>query len=1024
MSTDNLKQLVEKQTAEIAALKSELLARDTRIADLTGLLDKYQSVFSRQTNQMNLISDGLGGGTTPSIKPRKRGIGISAEPEDASKIMTHELKRYPKPNEDDLQSALSPTEFELLDTKAKEVKSAQGKQCKDRQIREFEKLLSTTRCSSNTAEKNRPLSEEERCLLEKGLNFAVSKGVIRAEEIVPSVESVFQKLPSMEAEKLRVLLVTVLKSQQPGVPNIAPAERRALNTLKNVDSIVITKADKGKATVVMNKSDYLHKVRQHIADGPYRQSSNGKITSIMSSKSKVEVGKYLRSEINHLGQGKWYQLYPKSAIQPRLYGLPKIHKEGVFISPIVDGIGSPPYQLARYLAGILKPLAGKSPTHIQVAGLQMEPDEVLASFDVNSMYTNVPRADAVEVARRLLLADTMLKERTQLSVDEIVEGIKVCLNLSHFVSDSVVYTQEQGLAMGSPISPILANIVRKIIKQAIMENDFLNHLAQDQLNNLIDCMYLIAHRAGETLINEGDFGDLVYVLFDGVLEIWKDGVKVRDVNRCTVLGELAVLYNCERTATVKAATACRLWAIDRKSFQTILRKKNIQRLQSRLAFLRSVPTFHDLPDTTLSQMADQLTEVRYAPNEYVIRQGARGDNFYIVCQGQVHVTVQEVEKSGEINTSTKPKFIRTLGRGEWFGEMALKGSYNALIGDLEALQRHYADLKIRQVSKLEDRTRFSHVLLENLKTIGTMGVGGFGRVELVKLNDSDGQSFALKKMKKNHIVRTKQQEHVINEKTILLEVNSEFIVKLWKTFRDSKYVYLLMEPCLGGELWTLLRDQFFFNETTTQFYVACVVEALDYLHSLNIIFRDLKPENLILDNEGYCKLTDFGFAKRVPSGSKTWTFCGTPEYMAPEVILNKGHDSAVDFWSLGILIYELLTGLPPFDSPDAMRTYNLILKGLDAVGFPPKVTGNAQNLIRKLCRDSSVERFGYGKGGIREVEKHVWFEGFDWKGLQKRVLEPPYRRQVDSQQDLRNFDKCPEDKGEPPDELSGWDANF
>ncbi|OON20586.1 kinase domain protein [Opisthorchis viverrini] len=689
MSTDNLKQLVEKQTAEIAALKSELLARDTRIADLTGLLDKYQSVFSRQTNQMNLISDGLGGGTTPSIKPRKRGIGISAEPEDASKIMTHELKRYPKPND-----------------------------------------------------------------------------------------------------------------------------------------------------------------------------------------------------------------------------------------------------------------------------------------------------------------------------------------------------------------------VRKIIKQAIMENDFLNHLAQDQLNNLIDCMYLIAHRAGETLINEGDFGDLVYVLFDGVLEIWKDGVKVRDVNRCTVLGELAVLYNCERTATVKAATACRLWAIDRKSFQTILRKKNIQRLQSRLAFLRSVPTFHDLPDTTLSQMADQLTEVRYAPNEYVIRQGARGDNFYIVCQGQVHVTVQEVEKSGEINTSTKPKFIRTLGRGEWFGEMALKGdtlrtanivagepdgvtcltldldSYNALIGDLEALQRHYADLKIRQVSKLEDRTRFSHVLLENLKTIGTMGVGGFGRVELVKLNDSNGQSFALKKMKKNHIVRTKQQEHVINEKTILLEVNSEFIVKLWKTFRDSKYVYLLMEPCLGGELWTLLRDQFFFNETTTQFYVACVVEALDYLHSLNIIFRDLKPENLILDNEGYCKLTDFGFAKRVPSGSKTWTFCGTPEYMAPEVILNKGHDSAVDFWSLGILIYELLTGLPPFDSPDAMRTYNLILKGLDAVGFPPKVTGNAQNLIRKLCRDSSVERFGYGKGGIREVEKHVWFEGFDWKGLQKRVLEPPYRRQVDSQQDLRNFDKCPEDKGEPPDELSGWDANF
>ncbi|GAA54271.1 hypothetical protein CLF_113233, partial [Clonorchis sinensis] len=206
-------------------------------------------------------------------------------------------------------------EFQLLKTKATEVKGVQGQHCKERQILRFEMSLSKTQTSSGPVTyhdartsycgvvnlSNRPLSEEERCLLEKGLNFAVSKRVIRAEEIIPSVESVFQKLPPMEAEKLRVQLVTVLKSQQPGAPNITPAERRALNGLKKVDNIVITKADKGKATVVMDKSDYLQKVKRHLAEGPYRQIDNANITSIMNRR-KAEVGKYLRSVINHLGQ--------------------------------------------------------------------------------------------------------------------------------------------------------------------------------------------------------------------------------------------------------------------------------------------------------------------------------------------------------------------------------------------------------------------------------------------------------------------------------------------------------------------------------------------------------------------------------------------------------------------------------------------------------------------------------------------------------------------------------------------------
>ncbi|XP_050591693.1 cGMP-dependent protein kinase, isozyme 2 forms cD5/T2 isoform X3 [Bombus affinis] len=526
---------------------------------------------------------------------------------------------------------------------------------------------------------------------------------------------------------------------------------------------------------------------------------------------------------------------------------------------------------------------------------------------------------------------------------------------------------------------------------------------------------------------------------EGKVEVSRDGKYLSTLAPGKVLGELAILYNCKRTATITAATDCQLWAIDRQCFQTIMMRTGLSRQAEYTDFLKSVPIFKNLPEETLIKISDVLEETFYNNGDYIIRQGARGDTFFIISKGQVRVTIKQPDTPEE-------KYIRTLSKGDFFGEKALQGddlrtaniiaddpegvsclvidreTFNQLISSLDEIRTRYKDELVERRRLNEE---FRDLRLQDLRPLATLGVGGFGRVELVQIVGDSSRSFALKQMKKAQIVETRQQQHIMSEKRIMGEADCDFVVKLFKTFKDRKYLYMLMEACLGGELWTVLRDKGHFDDGTTRFYTACVVEAFDYLHSRNIIYRDLKPENLLLDSQGYVKLVDFGFAKRLDHGRKTWTFCGTPEYVAPEVILNKGHDISADYWSLGVLMFELLTGTPPFTGGDPMKTYNIILKGIDAIEFPRSITRNATALIKKLCRDNPAERLGYQKGGISEIQKHKWFDGFNWEGLRSRTLEPPIMPRVQSATDTTNFDEYPPDSDPPPpDDLSGWDNDF
>ena len=235
---------------------------------------------------------------------------------------------------------------------------------------------------------------------------------------------------------------------------------------------------------------------------------------------------------------------------------------------------------------------------------------------------------------------------------------------------------------------------------------------------------------------------------------------------------------------------------------------------------------------------------------------------------------------------------------------------------------------------------------------------------------------------------------------------------------------------------SFLRTKNYFNDNWARFYTGCALEALAYLHARGVVYRDLKPENLVLSPNGYAKLCDFGFAKKIGRhGDRTYTFCGTPEYVAPEIILNKGHDFTADLWALGIFIYELATGIPPFNYNDNMETYRAALRGVAQQGWGKNnsqqnsenrdlVSKGTKEIILALAREQPYERLGAGRGGFNDIRRHKWFRSFDFNGLIMRTLQPPFVPKLENQFDTSLFDPFGEDDEVPEDEMSGWDLDF
>ncbi|XP_012964612.1 ribosomal protein S6 kinase alpha-3 isoform X4 [Anas platyrhynchos] len=301
-----------------------------------------------------------------------------------------------------------------------------------------------------------------------------------------------------------------------------------------------------------------------------------------------------------------------------------------------------------------------------------------------------------------------------------------------------------------------------------------------------------------------------------------------------------------------------------------------------------------------------------------------------------------------------------------------------------------------------------------------LGQGSFGKVFLVKkISGSDARQLYAMKVLKKATLKVRDRVRTKMERDILVEVNHPFIVKLHYAFQTEGKLYLILDFLRGGDLFTRLSKEVMFTEDDVKFYLAELALALDHLHSLGIIYRDLKPENILLDEEGHIKLTDFGLSKEsIDHEKKAYSFCGTVEYMAPEVVNRRGHTQSADWWSFGVLMFEMLTGTLPFQGKDRKETMTMILKA--KLGMPQFLSPEAQSLLRMLFKRNPANRLGAGPDGVEEIKRHPFFSKIDWNKLYRREIHPPFKPATGRPEDTFYFDpeftaKTPKDSpGIPP----------
>lgn len=407
-----------------------------------------------------------------------------------------------------------------------------------------------------------------------------------------------------------------------------------------------------------------------------------------------------------------------------------------------------------------------------------------------------------------------------------------------------------------------------------------------------------------------------------------------------------------------------------------------------LSILSQVQLFRTLPLQKFELLISVLVVKEYQNNQFIFRQNDAGLNFFIIKEGGI-----DVIKDGNV--------IRTLGQFEYFGERAILFKENRTASAkatekttvwvlnkedfLRVIDSGMRNQLLKRIELQDDTLR-----LEDLIPIRMLGKGTFGNVMLA-LNQKTNTLYAVKSVSRQVISVYSIHENLATERRLLMKVDHTFIVKLVKTLKDSDRIYFILEYIRGTGLFETLRSMELLQNDSSRFYIGSVILMLEHLHERSIIYRDLKPENLMVDEEGYLKLIDFGTAKQIDG--KTFTVLGTPHYMAPEVILGKGYSFSADIWSLGIMSYEFVAGKVPFadEEQDPYKIYESILSY--NYTYPESMRNNSRI---KIFIDQLLSQNPNTRGPVDLLRSHKWFAGFNWDGLLSKKIHPPYHPVVDT----------------------------
>ena len=365
--------------------------------------------------------------------------------------------------------------------------------------------------------------------------------------------------------------------------------------------------------------------------------------------------------------------------------------------------------------------------------------------------------------------------------------------------------------------------------------------------------------------------------------------------------------------------------------------------------------------------------------------------------------------------------LKVASDGRFAGRSTDTGRQSFAAGDLSEI---IGQMNIED--ELDDVLHLSIKDIRELEPGQTLGTGSFGRVKVCK-HPETGTIFALKILQKDAIRVTRQEKNIMSEKELTASLIHPFILHLYGTFQDRDCLYMMLEIVMGGELFRLLHGDGSQNNLLsledTAFYAGNVASVYEYIHASEIVYRDLKPENILISTDGYLKVVDWGFAKKVVD--KTFTTCGTPEYLAPELVQGTGHGKGVDYWALGILIYEMVIGKTPYvgnDPDDTMAICRNIMN--ESIEYPSGFDEDLMDLVDGLCTREVLARLGCMRGGAGDVLAHPFFSNINWKDMKRKEIAAPWIPDVKDEMDVSNFDDIFDDEEEYIEEYEGDQTVF